>query len=107
MAAPLAPIDSHIPEGFDAARYLAGLGLLAGRFHLFPGVWGLHKGHDVLTEAIEMSPAANPVVVTCGLPGNGINGSTAAVATLAALCPPLGQANQQKKTGCGRRRFGI
>lgn len=82
VAAPLAPFDGHIPDGFNAAKYLASLGLLAGRFHLFPGVWGLHKGHDTLTEAIEMSPAADPVVVTCGLPGNGINAGTAAVATM-------------------------
>jgi glycosyltransferase involved in cell wall biosynthesis len=56
--------------------------LLAGRFYLFPGVFGLHKGHDTLTEAIEMSQGADPVVVTCGKPLNGIMGGTGALTAM-------------------------
>ncbi|MDR3456883.1 MAG: glycosyltransferase [Verrucomicrobiae bacterium] len=82
LAAPLAPFQQRLPQAFDAPHYLAGLGLSAGRFDLFPGVWGLHKGHAILTEAIELSEEAHPVVVTCGLPLHGINGSTKAVAAL-------------------------
>jgi glycosyltransferase involved in cell wall biosynthesis len=80
VAAPLSPFGEKISQGFDASRYLASLGLIAGHFYLFPGVWGLHKGHDALTDAIEMSQGADPVAVTCGMPSNGIIGSTAAVA---------------------------
>jgi len=82
VAAPLAPFDGMISGGFDASSYLTGLGLIADRFYLFPGVWGLHKGHDTLTKAIEMSQATDPVVVTCGKPLNGILGSTKTVAAM-------------------------
>jgi glycosyltransferase involved in cell wall biosynthesis len=82
IAAPLAPFADGTGENFDAAGYLASLGLVAGRFHLFPGVFGLHKGQDVLTEAIEISQAADPVVVTCGRPLDGIDGSTNALAAM-------------------------
>jgi len=68
VAAPLAPFDGGMSSEFDASKYLASAGLLAGNFYLFPGVWGLHKGHDTLTEALEMSPVTDPVVVTCGMP---------------------------------------
>ena len=70
------------PHDVGSFQYLADLGLVAGRFYLFPGVWGLHKGHDVLTDAIEAAPAADPVVVTCGMPREGISGSPKAVAAL-------------------------
>jgi hypothetical protein len=83
VAAPLAQFDGKIPDGHDAWQYLARLGLTTGGFYLFPGVWGLHKGHDILTEAIEESlEGSDPVVVTCGLPSDGIAGNTAAVAAL-------------------------
>jgi hypothetical protein len=82
VAAPLAPFEGMISAGFDGSSYLTSLGLIADRFYLFPGVWGLHKGHDALTEAIEMSQAADPVVVTCGMPLNGILGSTKTVAAM-------------------------
>ena len=80
VAAPLSPFGERIFQDFDASKYLASLGLVAGHFYLFPGVWGLHKGHDALTDAIEMSQSAGPVVVTCGMPLDRITGSTAAVA---------------------------
>ena len=82
LAAPLAPFQQAVPRNFDAPKYLAGLGLGVGRFDLFPGVWGLHKGHETLTQAIELSSGAYPVVVTCGMPRHGIEGSTKAVAAL-------------------------
>jgi len=82
VAAPLAPFDEKISSGFAPSQYLASLGLLAGRFYLFPGVFGLHKGHDTLTEAIEMSQGADPVVVTCGKPLNGIMGGTGALTAM-------------------------
>lgn len=98
LAAPLAPFQQHIPQEFDATKYLAGLELSAGRFDLFPGVWGLHKGHATLTEAIELSQSAYPVVVTCGLPLQGINGSTQAVAALrSALAPRWDKLISEKK----------
>jgi glycosyltransferase involved in cell wall biosynthesis len=82
VAAPLAPFEGGISNDIGSSKYLADLGLVVGRFYLFPGVWGLHKGHGVLTEAIEAAPAANPVVVTCGMPRDGINGVPKAVAAL-------------------------
>jgi glycosyltransferase involved in cell wall biosynthesis len=82
IAAPLAPFDEKIPDDFDASEYLTGLGLVAGRFYLYPGVFGLHKGHDILTEAIETSHNADPVVVTCGKPLDGITANTRAVTVL-------------------------
>lgn len=82
VAAPLASFEGAISKDFDASKYLASLGLIAGRFHLFPGVWGLHKGHDILTEAIDLSQAAEPVVVTCGMPGKGIINGPKAVAAM-------------------------
>jgi len=82
VAAPLAPFGEIIPQDFDSSKYLESLGLSAGRFCLFPGVWGLHKGHDTLTEAIEISRGADPIVVTCGKPLNGIVRGTGPVATM-------------------------
>jgi glycosyltransferase involved in cell wall biosynthesis len=82
LAAPLAPFAQRISDGFDAAKYLTSLGLMTGRFDLFPGVWGLHKGHKTLTGAIEIFQGTYPVVVTCGMPLAGINDSTKAVAAL-------------------------
>jgi len=82
VAAPLAPFAEAINEDFDAFQYLGSLGLAAGHFYLFPGVWGLHKGHDTLTDAIEMSDGGDPVVVTCGKPLDRIIGSTRAVAAM-------------------------
>jgi glycosyltransferase involved in cell wall biosynthesis len=82
LAAPLAPFQQQLPQDFDALTYLSGLGLNAGHFNLFPGVWGLHKGHATLTEAIEISRGIYPVVVTCGMPLDGIHVSTTAVAAL-------------------------
>jgi hypothetical protein len=82
VAAPLAPFDAGVSNDAGSFKFLADLGLVAGRFYLFPGVWGLHKGHDVLTQAIEAASAADPVVVTCGMPREGINGSPKAVAAL-------------------------
>ena len=82
VAAPLAPFGETVNEGFDASQYLGRSGLRAGHFYLFPGVWGLHKGHDTLTDAIEMSESRDPVVVTCGKPLDGIAGSTEAVAAM-------------------------
>jgi len=82
VAAPLAPFGETVNEGFDASQYLGRSGLRAGHFYLFPGVWGLHKGHDTLTDAIEMSESRDPVVVSCGKPLDGIAGSTEAVAAM-------------------------
>ncbi len=82
VAAPLAPFAQKISGDFEVAKYLTGLGLKAGRFFLYPGVWGLHKGHDKLTEAMEMSAGADSVVVTCGKPLEGIANSPAAVAAM-------------------------
>jgi glycosyltransferase involved in cell wall biosynthesis len=82
VAAPLAPFDGSISSEFDKSKYLASVGLLAGRFYLFPGVWGLHKGYDTLTEALELGTATDPVVVTCGMPRDGISGNTKALSTL-------------------------
>jgi glycosyltransferase involved in cell wall biosynthesis len=82
VAAPLAQFNDGISDDFDASKYLASLGLFAGRFYLFPGVFGLHKGHDTLTEAIEISQGADPVVVTCGMPLDGIAGSTESLAAM-------------------------
>ncbi len=82
VAAPLAPFDGGVSNDAGSSKFLADLGLVPSRFYLFPGVWGLHKGHDVLTEAIEAAPAADPVVVTCGMSREGINGSPKAVAAL-------------------------
>ena len=61
--------DGGVSNDVGSSNYLAELGLVAGRFYLFPGVWGLHKGHDVLTEAIEAAPAAK------GIPGRPKKGS--------------------------------
>lgn len=98
LAAPLAPFQQPIPQDFDASKYFAGLGLTAGRFDLFPGVWGLHKGHETLTEAVELSQGAYPVVVTCGLPLNGVTSSTPAVAALRkSLASRWGKLIAQKK----------
>jgi alpha-1,3-rhamnosyl/mannosyltransferase len=83
VAAPLAPFVENISKDFDKSQYLATLGLMAGRFHLFPGVWGLHKGHDTLTEAIEMcQQGADPVVVTCGKPLNWMSDSNGALVAM-------------------------
>jgi hypothetical protein len=82
VAAPLAPFDERVARDFDASKYLVSLGLNAGQFFLFPGVWGMHKGHDTLTEAIEMSQGTAPVVVTCGKPVNGTVGDSEALAAL-------------------------
>jgi glycosyltransferase involved in cell wall biosynthesis len=84
VAAPLAPFRASIGGDLDSSKYLSGIGLVAGRFYLFPGVWGLHKGHETLTEAIERSQSTDPVVVTCGKPSDGIKKSTRAVATMRA-----------------------
>lgn len=81
VAAPLAPfMESVSPPG----DYLAKLGLERGRFYLSPGVWGLHKGQDTLTEALEKAQGIAPVVVTCGLPGHQTNGHTRELAALRA-----------------------
>jgi glycosyltransferase involved in cell wall biosynthesis len=82
LAAPLAPFSQKIARDFDPSKYLASLGLVAGCFDLYPGVWGLHKGHEMLTAAVELSQGAHPVVVTCGKPLIGIDGSTKAVAAI-------------------------
>jgi glycosyltransferase involved in cell wall biosynthesis len=82
IAAPLAPFLAGVSPGFDAAKYLASVGVVADRFYLFPGVWGLHKGHDILTQALETSQGADPVVVTCGKPLNGTAGSPEPLAAL-------------------------
>ena len=82
VAAPLAPFAGEISEDFAAAKYLASLGLMADHFYLFPGVWGLHKGHETLTNAIAASNSNEPVVVTCGMPRKGIAGTTPALANL-------------------------
>jgi len=72
IAAPLAPFHETASVEFDSTGYLTGLGLKSGQYYLFPGVWGLHKGHETLTEAIEKSAGTSPVVVTCGMPLAGI-----------------------------------
>ncbi len=82
VAAPLAPFDEPIAEDFNASKYLASLGLRAGHFYLFPGVFGLHKGHDTLTEAMEISQGTDPIVVTCGPPLHGITNTTSALAAM-------------------------
>lgn len=82
VAAPLAPFAGGNLQDFDAAKYLASLGLIAGRFYLFPAVWGLHKGHDILTQALETSQGADPVVVTCGNPLDGITDSPGALTAM-------------------------
>jgi len=82
VAAPLAPFRENNNQKFEAAQYLSLLGLRPGNFHLFPGVWGLHKGHDTLTEAMEISQDTIPVVVTCGKPLDGRTGGTGALAAM-------------------------
>lgn len=82
IAAPLAPFTGEISPAFDEAKYLASVGVVADRFYLFPGVWGLHKGHDILTQALESSRGAEPVVVTSGKPLNGIATSPEPLAAL-------------------------
>ena len=81
VAAPLAPFGVKIAQAFDAEKYLTNLGLVASRFYLYPGVWGLHKGHDTLTAALELAKSTDPIVVTCGMPLDGITNSMGAVAT--------------------------
>lgn len=82
VAAPLAPFAVKTAYGFDAEKYLKSLGLVAGRFYLYPSVWGLHKGHNTLTAALEQSQESDPVVVTCGQPLEGINSSPNPIAAL-------------------------
>ena len=79
VAAPLAPFHETASVEFDTAGFLAGLGLKLGQYYLFPGVWGLHKGHETLTEAIEKSSGVCPVVVTCGMPLSGIQTAAGSV----------------------------
>ena len=83
LAAPLAPFtdDSNVDER-SGHEILSRYGLIAGRFYLYPGVWGLHKNHEVLTLAIEQSEANDPVVVTCGNPLSGIQNSPPGVARM-------------------------
>jgi glycosyltransferase involved in cell wall biosynthesis len=65
VAAPLAPFNGDGQASFDES-VLTRHGLTPGEFHLFPGVHGAHKGHDLLCTALEQAGATRPVVVTCG-----------------------------------------
>jgi len=65
IAAPLAPF-ADAPK--TTSQILARLNLEKGKFYLYPAVWGVHKGHDILTDALEKMDAVAPVVVTCGVP---------------------------------------
>ena len=80
VAAPLASFNGAKTKDFYTVKYLASLGLSANGFYLYPAVWGIHKGHQTLTEAIELSRGIVPVVVTCGMPLDGISSGTGAVA---------------------------
>ncbi len=66
IAAPLAPFTE--PVSGETTDVLARLGLAPGKFFLYPNGWGLHKGFDLLTDAIEAAGDSLPVVVTCGRP---------------------------------------
>ena len=69
VAAPLAPhVETTALEPSIASRTLARLGLVSGKFFLFPNGWGVHKGYDTLTDAMELADGIDPVVVTCGSP---------------------------------------
>ena len=69
VAAPLAPfVDGGEIEATSASPVLSRLGLVSGKFYLYPAVMGVHKGHDVLTNALERSAGTDPVVITCGNP---------------------------------------
>jgi hypothetical protein len=80
IAAPLAPFRGNPTQKTDSTKYLAGLGLVANQFYLYPGVWGLHKGHETLITALESTQNADPVVVTCGHPLDGLTGTPSALA---------------------------
>lgn len=82
VAAPLAPFDEV--ETTPAGETLAGLGLVAGRFYFYPAIWGMHKGQDVLTSALEQAGKTDPVVVTLGDPAKLIDYNPPGIASLRA-----------------------
>lgn len=70
VAAPLAPFPLRecISNAESVRVELEKLGLEAGRYYLYPGVHGAHKGHDTLASALNAGTQSFPVVVTCGWP---------------------------------------
>jgi len=73
IAAPLAPFadGGGEMEATSANLVLSRLGLVSGKYYLYPAVMGVHKGHDVLTNALERAEGTDPVVITCGNPTMG------------------------------------
>ena len=67
VATPLAPFPT-IGTNSNDPTVLERFNLQANRFFLFPGVIGLHKGHDLLASALKQANEPLPVVVTCGRP---------------------------------------
>ena len=70
IAAPLAPpsLAASQPSAVDAEK-LAAFGLKRDGYFFYPSVHGLHKGHDVLAEALTGAAAPIlPVVVTTTIP---------------------------------------
>lgn len=67
VAAPLAPFAEALPADSSLPdQILTRLDLATGKFFFFPSGWGVHKGFDVLTQAMDIAEGADPVVVTCG-----------------------------------------
>ena len=70
IAAPLAPPTGPFPAtGEQATGLLRRLGLEPGGFFFYPSVLGLHKGHDVLADALARIDAKStlPVLITAPL----------------------------------------
>ena len=84
VATPLAPFSTCGTESVDAS-VLHRFNLREDSFFLFPGVIGLHKGHDLLAAALKQANGTLPVVVTCGRPELAASPSSAYAAYLADL----------------------
>lgn len=84
IAAPLAPFpEKHNNNTIAQDRViLEGIGIEAAQFYLYPAAWGVHKGFDTLTSALEQAAETAPVVVTCGEPLASIQNSTREIAQL-------------------------
>jgi glycosyltransferase involved in cell wall biosynthesis len=70
FAAPLAP-PAITPPAPDPEK-LQRLGLTPGAYFFYPAAHGLHKGHDVLADALAHAPASTfPVVITASISPDG------------------------------------
>lgn len=114
IAAPLAPFDEKITKNTSAQEdvVLGGLGLEANRYYLFPAVWGIHKGYDTLTSALEQCAETDPVVVTCGEALANIQKSTREIAQMRqSLAPRWEKLKAQRKivvqTGVSDMQMGV